>query len=48
MYSVDPYPDPLIVDVWSSQRRYVKFIAQDGWTFVPELYRRILDREMSD
>ena len=27
MYSVDFTPDPLIVDVWQNQRRYVKFIA---------------------
>ena len=35
MYSVDVSPDPLILDVWQSQRRYVKFIAQDVWSFVP-------------
>jgi hypothetical protein len=37
-YSVDLRPDELILDVWQSQRRYVKFIAQDVWTFVPALY----------
>ena len=37
MYSVDYHPDPLIFDVWQSQRRYVKFIAQDVWAFVPKL-----------
>jgi hypothetical protein len=37
-YSVDFAPDPLILDVWQSQRRYVKFIAQDVWSFVPALY----------
>lgn len=45
-FSVDLYPDPLILDVWYSQRRYVKFIAQDVWTFVPNLYRMITGEEM--
>lgn len=48
MYAIDPYPDPLIVDVWCDQRRYVRFVAQDAWTFVPELYRSVLGREISD
>ena len=39
MYSVDYHPDPLIFDVWHNQRRYVKFIAQDVWAFVPEALR---------
>jgi hypothetical protein len=38
MYSVDPRPDPLIFDVWSSQNKYVTFIVQDVWKFIPELY----------
>jgi SIR2-like domain len=38
MYSVDARPDPLILDVWQSHRHYVKFIAQDVWSFVPRLY----------
>jgi hypothetical protein len=41
MYSVDVRPDPLILDVWQSQRRYVKFIAQDVWSFVPRLYELV-------
>lgn len=45
-YSVDRYPDPLILDVWQYQRRYVKFIAQDVWTFVPELYEQVTGRSM--
>jgi hypothetical protein len=48
MYSVDPYADPLIVEGWEHQRRYVKFIAQDVWTFVPALYRAIQGKEMPD
>lgn len=45
MYSVDFHPDPLIFDVWDNQRRYVKFIAQDVWSFVPTLYERVLGKE---
>lgn len=45
-YSVDPYPDPLILDFWQNQRKYVTFIAEDVWTFVPKLYERITNKEM--
>ena len=45
MYSVDYHPDPLIFDVWHNQRRYVKFIAQDVWAFVPKLYERVFGKE---
>ena len=45
MYSVDYRPDPLIFDVWHNQRRYVNFIAEDVWTFVPRLYERVLGRK---
>jgi hypothetical protein len=45
-YSVDLLPDPLIVDVWANQRKYVKFIAQDVWNFVPSLYRLIMKKDM--
>lgn len=47
MYSVDFAPDPLIFDVWDNQRRYVKFIAQDAWAFVPRLYESVLGRELT-
>ena len=47
MYSVDYHPDPLIFDVWHNQRRYVKFIAQDAWAFVPKLYQLVLGKELS-
>jgi hypothetical protein len=46
MYSVDYHPDPLIFDVWHNQRRYVKFIAEDVWAFVPRLYASVLGRDM--
>jgi hypothetical protein len=47
MYSVDFQPDALIMDVWQSQRRYVKFIAQDVWSFVPRLYELVLGEELA-
>ena len=40
-YSIDPKPDQLIVRYWSDQRRYVRFVTQDIWSFVPALYERI-------
>jgi hypothetical protein len=46
-YSVDYRPDALIVDVWQSQRRYVKFIAQDVWSFVPALYELVQGEELA-
>lgn len=45
-YSVDYHPDPLIVDVWDNQRRYVKFIAQNAWALVPKLYQLVLGKEL--
>jgi hypothetical protein len=45
-FSVDLKPDPLIVAVWDEQRRFVKFISQDVWTFVPALYREVLGEDM--
>jgi hypothetical protein len=46
VYSIDLKPDPLIFDVWYNQRRYVKFIAEDVWAFVPSLYRLVRNEEM--
>jgi SIR2-like domain len=46
MYSVDFQPDPLIFDVWHNQRRYVKFIAQDVWSFVPGLHELVGRKEL--
>jgi hypothetical protein len=46
-YSVDYKPDALILDVWQSQRRYVKFIAQDVWSFVPALYEVVRGEELA-
>ncbi len=40
-YSVDKQPDTLIRDVWESQQRYVLFIVQNLWDFVPNLHAAI-------
>ncbi|HLG18035.1 MAG TPA: SIR2 family protein [Blastocatellia bacterium] len=45
-YSVDPHPDLLLVKVLADQEQYVKFIAQDVWTFLPKLYRAVTGEEM--
>lgn len=45
-YSVDPYPDPLVLDVMQDRRRHVTFIAEDVWSFVPNLYREVMGKEM--
>ena len=45
-YSVDPYPDALILDVWDNQRRYVTFVVRDVWTFVPDLFGRVIGEPM--
>jgi hypothetical protein len=42
-YSVDLYPDRLIRAVFQDQ---TKFVVQDVWNFVPELYRRVTGEEM--
>jgi hypothetical protein len=46
-YVVEPYPDPLILDVWQSQRRYVRFLPADLWSFVPKLYEVVRGDELA-
>jgi hypothetical protein len=43
-YSIDFRPDPLIFDVYHNRRRYVRFISEDVWAFVPKLYERVLQK----
>ena len=47
MFSVDLNPDPLVLEVWENKHRYVKFLAEDVWTFVPSLCERVYGREHS-
>lgn len=45
-YAVDRDPDSLIRDVWENQRRYITFIVEDLWDFVPRLYAAVKKEEM--
>lgn len=45
-YAVDRDPDSLIRDVWENQRRYVTFIVEDLWDFVPRLYSAVKKEDM--
>jgi len=45
-YSVDLNPDPLLVEQFERRDRYVQFIVQNLWTFIPELYRQVQGKEM--
>lgn len=40
-YSVDLKPDPLVFNVYHHQHKYITFLAQDVWRFVPELFERV-------
>jgi hypothetical protein len=42
IYSVDPFPDPLILRVWQNSRHMITFLAESLWTFTPWLYREIV------
>ncbi len=45
-YSIDPNPDPLIFDVWNNQRKYIKYVKSDMWSFVPQLYQKVTGKVM--
>lgn len=45
-YSIDPSPDPLVSRVWDSELGYVGFLARDLWEVVPEIYRRVMGKQM--
>jgi hypothetical protein len=44
-FAVDRKPDPLIMQVWEHERRFVAFIVEDLWTFVPGLYKEVQGKE---
>lgn len=44
-YSIDPYPDSMIRTVWQDQRRWVWFVSEDVWSFVPCLYKKVTGRD---
>jgi hypothetical protein len=43
--SVDFKPDPLILKVWQDERRFIAFVNNDLWTFVPWLYKQVHGKE---
>ena len=45
-YAVDIKPDTVIRDVWENQRRYITFIVENLWDFVPRLYEAVKGKEM--
>jgi hypothetical protein len=45
-YSVDRSPDPLILKVWQDERRFVTFLVQDLWSFVPQLHGMVMGAEV--
>jgi hypothetical protein len=44
-FSVDRDPDPLVLKVLQDKLKFVTFVAQDLWTFVPWLYKEVRGRE---
>jgi hypothetical protein len=46
MYSVDRSPDELIREVWERERRYLRYVVEDVWNFVPGLYRQTVGKEL--
>jgi len=44
-FSVDRNPDPLILKVLQEKLKFITFVAQDLWTFVPWLFKEVRERE---
>jgi hypothetical protein len=44
-FAVDRNPDPLILKVWQDERKFVTFVTQDLWTFVPWLFKAVHGKE---
>ncbi|MEE9568113.1 MAG: SIR2 family protein [Candidatus Binatia bacterium] len=44
-FSVDRSPDPLILQVWQNEMKFVTFVTQDLWTFVPWLFKEVNGKE---
>lgn len=41
-FSIDKYPDTLVKALYEDERRLVRFVVDDLWTVIPELYSRVL------
>jgi len=44
-FSVDRTPDPLILQIYQNQRRFISFFSYDLWTFVPWVYKEVHGKE---
>jgi SIR2-like domain len=47
-FSVDVRPDELIVDVYQHERKFISFVPENLWAFVPWLYTEVFAKEFSD
>jgi hypothetical protein len=47
-FSVDLKPDDLILSVYQNQRRFITFVPQNLWAFVPWLYAQVFGEEFSN
>jgi hypothetical protein len=47
-FSVDRHPDPLILQVWQNERKFITFVPQDVWSFVPWLYRELQGQDYKE
>jgi hypothetical protein len=45
IFSVDPFPDPLVVRVYEVPKGYITFIDENLWTFAPWLYREVMGKD---
>jgi SIR2-like protein len=45
-YSIDNRPDRLIRNVWETRRRYINFVVENHWDFIPRLYKAVTGNEM--
>lgn len=44
-YSIDPSPDAIVRRIFE-EKKHALFLAQDGWNFIPQLYKEIKKKEM--
>jgi len=47
-FSIDRYPDPLILQVWQNTRKFITFVPEDLWSFVPWLYKEVRGKAYGD
>ena len=47
-FSIDRKPDPLILKVWQDERKFITFVTEDIWSFVPRLYKLVTGKAYSE